>query len=60
MRTRFVRETVDEETATIAGGRTLHTWDDLLGVFPRHDRRQDRPHLAGGLVPGRRGARRAA
>ena len=21
-------------TATIAGGRTLHTWNDLLGVFP--------------------------
>jgi D-alanyl-D-alanine carboxypeptidase (penicillin-binding protein 5/6) len=35
MRTRFVRETVDEETATIAGGRTLHTWDDLLSIFPR-------------------------
>jgi serine-type D-Ala-D-Ala carboxypeptidase (penicillin-binding protein 5/6) len=33
MRTRFVRETVDEETATIAGGRTLHTWDDLLSMF---------------------------
>jgi D-alanyl-D-alanine carboxypeptidase (penicillin-binding protein 5/6) len=35
MRTRFVRETVDEETATIAGGRTLYTWDDLLSIFPR-------------------------
>jgi D-alanyl-D-alanine carboxypeptidase (penicillin-binding protein 5/6) len=35
MRTRFVRETVDEQTATIAGGRTLHTWDDLLSVFPQ-------------------------
>ena len=33
MRTRFVRETVDDETATIAGGRTLHTWDDLLSMF---------------------------
>jgi serine-type D-Ala-D-Ala carboxypeptidase (penicillin-binding protein 5/6) len=33
MHTRFVRETVDEETATIAGGRTLHTWDDLLALF---------------------------
>lgn len=33
MRARFVRETVDEETATIAGGRTLHTWDDLLSMF---------------------------
>jgi serine-type D-Ala-D-Ala carboxypeptidase (penicillin-binding protein 5/6) len=35
MRTRFIRETVREETATIAGGRTLHTWDDLLSVFPQ-------------------------
>src|SRR5581483_6801498 len=32
MRTRFVRDTVQMETSTIAGGRTLHTWDDLLGV----------------------------
>lgn len=35
MRTPFVRDTVDDETATIAGGRTLHTWDDLLSLFPR-------------------------
>jgi D-alanyl-D-alanine carboxypeptidase (penicillin-binding protein 5/6) len=35
MRTRFVRDTVDQETATIAGGRTLYTWDDLLTIFPR-------------------------
>jgi D-alanyl-D-alanine carboxypeptidase (penicillin-binding protein 5/6) len=35
MRTRFVRDTVDEQTATIAGGRTLYTWDDLLSLFPR-------------------------
>jgi D-alanyl-D-alanine carboxypeptidase (penicillin-binding protein 5/6) len=34
MRTPFVRDTVDEETASIAGGRTLHTWDDLLSLFP--------------------------
>src|SRR5207253_1750019 len=34
MRIRFVRETVAERTDTIAGGRTLHTWNDLLGVFP--------------------------
>jgi D-alanyl-D-alanine carboxypeptidase (penicillin-binding protein 5/6) len=34
MRTRFVRDTVDEQTDTIAGGRTLHTWDDLLTLFP--------------------------
>ena len=33
MRTRFVRETVRQETATISGGRTLHTWDDLLSQF---------------------------
>ena len=35
MHTRFVRETVDEKTATIGGGRTLYTWDDLLSIFPR-------------------------
>jgi D-alanyl-D-alanine carboxypeptidase (penicillin-binding protein 5/6) len=34
MRMPFVRDTVHMETATIAGGRTLHTWDDLLGVVP--------------------------
>lgn len=33
MHTRFVRETVRQETATISGGRTLHTWDDLLTQF---------------------------
>jgi D-alanyl-D-alanine carboxypeptidase (penicillin-binding protein 5/6) len=33
MHTRFVRETVRQETATISGGRTLHTWDDLLSQF---------------------------
>ena len=35
MHTRFIRDTVREETATIAGGRTLHTWDDLLSIFPQ-------------------------
>jgi serine-type D-Ala-D-Ala carboxypeptidase (penicillin-binding protein 5/6) len=35
MRTRFIRDTVREETDTIAGGRTLHTWDDLLSEFPQ-------------------------
>jgi D-alanyl-D-alanine carboxypeptidase (penicillin-binding protein 5/6) len=35
MRNPFVRATVREETATIAGGRTLHTWDDLLSEFPQ-------------------------
>lgn len=34
MRTRFIRDTVRRKTATITGGRTLHTWDDLLGLFP--------------------------
>jgi D-alanyl-D-alanine carboxypeptidase len=29
-----VREIVAERTDTIAGGRVLHTWNDLLGVFP--------------------------
>lgn len=31
MRNPFVRATVARETATIAGGEVLHTWDDLLG-----------------------------
>jgi D-alanyl-D-alanine carboxypeptidase (penicillin-binding protein 5/6) len=35
MHTRFVRDTVRQETATISGGRTLHTWDDLLSEFPQ-------------------------
>jgi D-alanyl-D-alanine carboxypeptidase len=34
MRNPFVRRTVAEETATIAGGRVLHTWDDLLSQLP--------------------------
>ena len=32
MRVPFIRNTVDQSTAMIAGGRTLHTWNDLLGV----------------------------
>lgn len=34
MRNPFVRSTVRLETATIAGGRELHTWNDLLAAFP--------------------------
>jgi len=34
MRPRFIRETVRTRTDTIAGGRVVHTWDDLLGTFP--------------------------
>jgi serine-type D-Ala-D-Ala carboxypeptidase (penicillin-binding protein 5/6) len=34
MRSRAVRSIVRRRTATIAGGRVLHTWNDLLGVFP--------------------------
>ena len=34
MRNRLVRSIVDERTETIAGGRRLHTWNDLLGTFP--------------------------
>jgi serine-type D-Ala-D-Ala carboxypeptidase (penicillin-binding protein 5/6) len=30
----FVRRTVRLRTATIAGGRRLSTWNDLLGTFP--------------------------
>jgi D-alanyl-D-alanine carboxypeptidase (penicillin-binding protein 5/6) len=34
MRERAVRQTVKLRTADIAGGRVLHTWNDLLGSFP--------------------------
>ena len=34
MRVPFIRDTVGEQTASIAGGRTLHTWNDLLGSLP--------------------------
>ena len=30
----FVRSTVAEQSATIAHGQVLHTWDDLLGQVP--------------------------
>jgi D-alanyl-D-alanine carboxypeptidase len=30
----LIRQLVRRETASIAGGRTLHTWNDLLGEFP--------------------------
>ncbi len=29
-----IRSIVDDRTATISGGRRLHTWNDLLGTFP--------------------------
>jgi D-alanyl-D-alanine carboxypeptidase (penicillin-binding protein 5/6) len=35
MRTRFVRDTVRQPTATLADGEVLHTWDDLLAEFPQ-------------------------
>lgn len=34
MRNPFIRDVVRRRTATIAGGRTLSTWNDLLGSFP--------------------------
>ncbi len=34
MRIPAVRATVAETTATLADGFVVHTWDDLLGVFP--------------------------
>jgi D-alanyl-D-alanine carboxypeptidase (penicillin-binding protein 5/6) len=34
MRIPVVAATVRMQSATIAGGRVLHTWNDLLGVFP--------------------------
>ncbi len=34
MHNAFVREVVRETSASISGGRTLHTWNDLLYTFP--------------------------
>ena len=34
MRSPLVRDIVRRRTETIAGGRRLHTWNDLLGSFP--------------------------
>jgi D-alanyl-D-alanine carboxypeptidase len=34
MQNATIRSIVDDRTATIAGGRRLHTWNDLLGAFP--------------------------
>ena len=34
MRKPEIRAIVDDRTATIEGGRRLHTWNDLLGRFP--------------------------
>jgi serine-type D-Ala-D-Ala carboxypeptidase (penicillin-binding protein 5/6) len=34
MRLRAVRSIVRRRTDTISGGRVLHTWNDLLGLFP--------------------------
>jgi D-alanyl-D-alanine carboxypeptidase (penicillin-binding protein 5/6) len=34
MRVPFIRQTVAQTTTTIAGGRVLHTWNDLLGTVP--------------------------
>ncbi len=34
MRNPIIRGIVDERTDRIEGGRTLHTWNDLLGTFP--------------------------
>ena len=34
MQNATIRSIVDDRTATISGGRRLHTWNDLLGSFP--------------------------
>jgi serine-type D-Ala-D-Ala carboxypeptidase (penicillin-binding protein 5/6) len=34
MHRKIVRQIVRQRTATISGGRTLHTWNDLLSVYP--------------------------
>ena len=34
MKNPFVRQTVAEQSAVLADGEVVHTWDDLLGVLP--------------------------
>ncbi len=34
MREPLIRRLVRQQSASISGGRTLHTWNDLLGEFP--------------------------
>jgi D-alanyl-D-alanine carboxypeptidase (penicillin-binding protein 5/6) len=34
MKEPLIRQLVRQESASIPGGRTLHTWNDLLGEFP--------------------------
>jgi serine-type D-Ala-D-Ala carboxypeptidase (penicillin-binding protein 5/6) len=34
MKEPLIRQLVRQESASISGGRTLHTWNDLLGEFP--------------------------
>jgi D-alanyl-D-alanine carboxypeptidase (penicillin-binding protein 5/6) len=34
MKNKVIRQIVDEQTAEISGGRTLNTWNDLLGAYP--------------------------
>ncbi len=34
MKSKVIRDVVDEPTASISGGRLLTTWNDLLGRFP--------------------------
>ena len=58
MRKPVIRRLVLTSERPITGGRTLHTWNDLLGEFPGRVRREDRPHLewpAGARWPQRAG-----
>lgn len=34
MKIPFIRQTVAMRTATISGGRTLHTWNDVMSILP--------------------------
>jgi serine-type D-Ala-D-Ala carboxypeptidase (penicillin-binding protein 5/6) len=34
MKIPFIRQTVATRTATISGGRTLHTWNDVMSILP--------------------------
>ena len=54
MRQPVIRELALTRNTSIAGGRSLHTWNDLLGRVPWARRGQDRAHLTRGLVSGRR------
>ena len=61
MKNPVIRAIVGDRTATISGGRQLHDLErPALRRYPGRVRRQDRPHVRGGLVRGRRARGRTA